>query len=64
MAEFYETKLGRKFYEHDVPELVASINRLAAVLEGQTTFMADAMEAAQQAQRAQFMMFTQDEEDN
>lgn len=31
--EFWQTGMGRKFYDHDVPELTKSLNRLAAATE-------------------------------
>ena len=33
MLDFARTLLGRKFFEHDVPALVAAIERLAAAQE-------------------------------
>jgi hypothetical protein len=33
MTEFFETRMGRKFYEADVPALVKAINRMADALE-------------------------------
>lgn len=33
MAEFHETGYGRKFLEHDFPELVRQLERIANVLE-------------------------------
>lgn len=35
--EFWQTMLGRKFYDHDVPELTKSLNRLAAATEAQVS---------------------------
>lgn len=31
--QFFETRMGRKFYEHDVPELIQVLNRIADLLE-------------------------------
>ena len=31
--EFFQTHMGRKFYEHDVPMLVEAILRVAVALE-------------------------------
>lgn len=31
--DFFQTGMGRKFYEADVPELIKAINRLAAAVE-------------------------------
>jgi hypothetical protein len=33
VTEFYETRMGRRFYEHTVPELVRQLDRLNANLE-------------------------------
>ena len=33
--EFFQTVMGRKFYEYDVPQLVDGIKRMAAALEKQ-----------------------------
>lgn len=34
MTEFHNTGYGRKFLEHDLPELVKAINKLAKAIEG------------------------------
>lgn len=31
--EFYKTMMGKKYYQKDLPELIASNNRLAAAIE-------------------------------
>ncbi len=31
--EFFQTQMGRKFYEADVPALIKAINRLADAIE-------------------------------
>jgi hypothetical protein len=33
MAEFFQTVMGRKFYEADVPALIRKLDRIAAALE-------------------------------
>jgi hypothetical protein len=33
MTEFFETRMGVRFYEHTVPSLVSAIERLAAAME-------------------------------
>jgi hypothetical protein len=33
--EFFQTGMGRKFYEHDVPKMIEATNRLAAAIEEQ-----------------------------
>lgn len=35
--EFFQTLMGRKFYEHDVPELVRQLKRIADALEAAQT---------------------------
>jgi len=35
MAEFHNTMMGKKYYEHDLPKLIESQNRLAAAIEKQ-----------------------------
>ncbi len=37
MTEFFQTRMGRTFYEHTVPELVRQLVRLNANLERITT---------------------------
>lgn len=32
---FYKTPMGKKYYEHDLPRLIESQNRLAAAIEKQ-----------------------------
>ena len=39
MTEFFETRAGRTFYEHTVPELVRQLERLNANLERITNDM-------------------------
>ncbi len=31
--EFFQTQMGRKFYEHDFPALIKAVNRLADAME-------------------------------
>ena len=31
--DFYRTPMGKKFYEHDIPQLIHQIERLANILE-------------------------------
>ena len=31
--EFFQTMMGRKFYEYDVPEIAKSLKRIATALE-------------------------------
>ena len=31
--QFFQTIMGRKFYEHDVPEIAKSLKRIAIALE-------------------------------
>ena len=33
MAEFYQTRMGVRFYEHTMPELVKQLERLNELLE-------------------------------
>ena len=33
MTDFFETRIGVRFYEHTVPSLVSAIERLAAAVE-------------------------------
>ena len=33
MTEFFETRMGHRFYEHTLPELVRQVSRLADALE-------------------------------
>jgi hypothetical protein len=33
MTEFFETRMGQRFYEHTLPELVRQVTRLADALE-------------------------------
>ena len=33
MDEFFRTRMGQKFYEHTMPELVKQLERLTDVLE-------------------------------
>jgi hypothetical protein len=33
MTEFFQTRMGQRFYEHTVPSLVSAIERLAAAVE-------------------------------
>lgn len=35
--EFFETRMGRKFFEMDVPDLTEAINRLASAIEKANT---------------------------
>ena len=35
MNEFYQTLMGRKFYEADIPRIVKSLERIAIALEKQ-----------------------------
>jgi hypothetical protein len=35
MADFHNTMMGKKYYEHDLPKLIESQNRLAAAIEKQ-----------------------------
>ena len=35
MSEFYQTLMGRKFYDADVPRIVKALERIATVLENQ-----------------------------
>ncbi|MAH47084.1 hypothetical protein CMI37_14750 [Candidatus Pacearchaeota archaeon] len=35
MSEFYQTLMGRKFYEADVPRIVKALERIAEALEKQ-----------------------------
>ncbi len=39
--EFFQTGMGRKFYEADVPELINAINRLAAAVEKSNSLAED-----------------------
>lgn len=39
--EFFQTGMGRKFYEADVPELIKAINRLAAAVEKSNSLAED-----------------------
>ncbi len=32
-VEFYQTRMGRRFYEHDVPALIEQLTRLNDLLE-------------------------------
>jgi hypothetical protein len=32
---FYKTPMGKKYYDHDLPKLIESQNRLAAAIEKQ-----------------------------
>ncbi len=34
-TEFFNTKMGQKYYMHDLPKLIESQNRLAAAIEKQ-----------------------------
>ena len=34
-TEFFNTKIGQKYYMHDLPKLIESQNRLAAAIEKQ-----------------------------
>lgn len=31
--DFFQTGMGRKHYEHDIPELIKAVNRLAEAIE-------------------------------
>lgn len=44
--EFYQTGLGRKFYEVDVPELVKQMARIAAALEEQNRLQKEQLKQA------------------
>ncbi len=33
--QFYKTPMGKKYYDHDLPRLIESQNRLAAAIEKQ-----------------------------
>jgi len=35
MPEFFQTMMGRKYYEHDLPEQIKAMNRLAKAIEKQ-----------------------------
>ena len=35
MSEFYQTLMGRKFYDADVPRIVKALERIATALENQ-----------------------------
>jgi hypothetical protein len=35
MLEFFQTIMGRKYYEHDVPEIARQLKRIADALEKQ-----------------------------
>jgi len=35
MPEFFQTLMGRKYYEHDLPEQTKAMNRLAKAIEKQ-----------------------------
>ena len=37
--EFFQTMMGRKFYEHDVPELIKAFNRLSEAIEESNALM-------------------------
>jgi len=39
--EFFQTGMGRKFYEADVPKLIEAINRLATAIEKQNALVED-----------------------
>ena len=39
--EFYQTKMGQKYYMHDLPKLIESQNRLAAAIEKQNKLAED-----------------------
>jgi hypothetical protein len=40
--EFFQTSMGKRFYEHTMPELVRQVGRLAEALEGILAAMARA----------------------
>ena len=33
--EFFQTRMGQKYYEHDIPALIEAVNRLADAIEKQ-----------------------------
>ena len=41
MTEFYETRMGRTYFEHTVPELVRQLERLNENMERITTIKGD-----------------------
>jgi hypothetical protein len=38
MINFFQTMMGRKFYESDVPRLVLALERIAIALEEQNSY--------------------------
>lgn len=40
MPQFHETGYGRAFFQHQLPELIKSINRMASALELQNELIA------------------------
>ena len=41
--EFYQTKMGQKYYMHDLPKLIESQNKLAAAIEKQNKLAEDTL---------------------
>ncbi len=37
--EFFQTRMGQKFFEADVPNMINAMNRLAKAIEEQNTLM-------------------------
>jgi len=51
--EFFQTVMGRAFYEHTVPKIAATLERIATTLEQLNRFMQE-KEAMQEAEKTEY----------
>lgn len=61
--EFFQTGMGRKFYESDVPRIAKALERIATALEARNKKEADEQNRKQEAEPVQVQVGTTNNED-